>query len=279
VLKVFFATGSVPSFSDAQERARLDAVERRRGCRLAPRRWTGVPDETFRAYNAVLCLGNAVTVATYQLGRPVYACDNFGYDGLDAGARDVAAARSHFLYFASYGQVHKGLDLLLEVFASRPDVHLHVCGAFAQERDFVRCYRRELYKTPNIHPLGWVDVHGDVFRAACRQCAYVILPSCSEGQSGAVLACMQAGLVPVLSPQAGIDTDDFGVTLPSCSLEEIAGAVETLAAWPVDRVEQSSRRASAECAARYTREAFRARVRAIIGELRQQPAAPARGTR
>ena len=83
----------------------------------------------------------------------------------------------------------------------------------------------------------------------------------------------------MLSRQAGIDTDDFGVTLPSCSLEDIARAVETLSAESPERVERRSRQARDVCAVRYTRDAFRARVRSVIGELRRQPAVQAGVTR
>ena len=60
--------------------------------------------------------------------------------------------------------VHKGLDLVLEAFAATPELQLTVCGPVDRERNFNDFYRRELYRTPNIRTVGWIDVAGREFR-------------------------------------------------------------------------------------------------------------------
>ena len=56
-------------------------------------------------------------------------------------------------------------------------------------------------RDPNIHPVGWVTVNGSEYNELVRKCAFVILPSCSEGQSGSVVQCMYSGLFLCLVPE------------------------------------------------------------------------------
>ena len=71
--------------------------------------------------------------------------------------------RGRFLWIGSQGLVHKGLDLVLEAFARMPDLHLTVCGPIREEPAFEAAFRRELYATPNIETLGWVDIASPAF--------------------------------------------------------------------------------------------------------------------
>ena len=54
-----------------------------------------------------------------------------------------------FVFFGSLGAVHKGLDLLLEVFSRMTtDCKLYVCSGYEKEEDFCKLYHKELYETP-----------------------------------------------------------------------------------------------------------------------------------
>ncbi len=50
----------------------------------------------------------------------------------------------------------------------------------------MQAFHRELYETPNIEAIGWVDVGSERFREIANGCAALIYPSCSEGQAGSV---------------------------------------------------------------------------------------------
>ncbi len=156
--------------------------------------------------------------------------------------KNFDACRKHFLWVGSFGFVHKGLDLTLEAFAQMPNLHLSICGRLDWEQEFVRLYHSELYETPNIHPVGWVDVAGEQFLNITNQCVAVVFPSCAESESCSVLTCMQAGLIPVVTREAGIDVQDFGVLLKDATVGEIREAVESLAS--------SLHRSSKRCHAR-----------------------------
>jgi len=72
------------------------------------------------------------------------------------------------------------------------------------------------------------------------RCNFVIFPSCAEGQPGSVIECMHQGLIPVVSRESNIDTDDYGITLSECSIEEISRVVSDLTKCPPERCEEMS---------------------------------------
>src|SRR5262249_606408 len=144
--------------------------------------------------------------------------------------KDWEACRKRFIWFGNHGFVHKGLDLVLEAFAEMPDYHLIVCGILKYEKEFVEAFYKELYQTPNIHTIGWVDTSSPEFVELGNSCVGTIYPACSEGGSGSVIHCMHAGIIPIISYECGVEVhDDFGVLLRSCSIEEIKESIRMVA--------------------------------------------------
>jgi glycosyltransferase involved in cell wall biosynthesis len=170
--------------------------------------------------------------------------------------KNFAEARRRFFWFGGTGAVHKGLDLVLEVFNELPDLQLFIGGAVADEPDFVEAYRQELYNRANIRLAGWINVESTLFADITRNCGYVILPSCSEGQAGSVTVCMHRGLVPIVTREVGVETKDFGITLKDCQPRTISEAVVYAANQSAAALEQHSRMAYDEAKVRYTRAAF-----------------------
>lgn len=164
--------------------------------------------------------------------------------------------RANFLWFGSHGFVHKGLDLVLEAFAKLPDYHLYVCGPLTKEEDFVAAYHKELYQTPNIHAVGWVDVESPEFMVIAAKCLGVVYPSCSEAGGANVIVCMHAGLIPLVSYESSVDVEDFGVIFKDNSVNTIQNAVQEVSNLPPDRLRQMARKAWEFVRANHTREKF-----------------------
>ena len=181
--------------------------------------------------------------------------------------KNYEVCRNYFLWFGSEGLVHKGLDLTLEAFAGMPDHHLYVCGPIQQDKDFEKAYFKELYQTPNIHTMGWVDVSSNDFVEIARNCLALIYPSCSEGQSGAVVTCLQIGLIPLLSYESGVDVEDFGILLKNCSIDEIQLAVQQISGLPAKELKTMSRKAWEFARANYTREKYSKNYRVVIERI------------
>ncbi|MEO7793176.1 MAG: glycosyltransferase, partial [Thermoanaerobaculia bacterium] len=195
-------------FYNPAQRRRLHELEERRGIRLAPYKLLE-PNRAIEHADAATILGNHATQATYaHAGKPLWPVpisQPLLYPW--PAEKDFAGASRRFLWFGSGGLLHKGLDRVLEVFASLPDLELTVLGPIGREPEFERAFARELYATPNIHTHGWIDVASPEFMEIARRHIALVYPSCSEGQNGGAVTCMHAGLIPMLSRESGVDLD------------------------------------------------------------------------
>lgn len=183
-------------------------------------------------------LGNNFTIESYAYAnKPMYRIPISSTIEFAWKKRDINAIRHNYLWFGSSGFVHKGLDLVLELFAGLPDKQLFVCGPFEKEHAFIREYHSELFETANIHPVGWVDVNSVKFKEILDQCLGIIYPSCAEGGGGSVITCMHAGVIPVASYESSVDIMGNGITLTECSHSEMRKAVTRLSDLPGSELE------------------------------------------
>lgn len=266
-VKVFHAETAHPSFYNPAQRRRLADLKARRGFLIRPQKLIE-ENRAAEVADVITIIGNEQTQATYAFaGKPqvrIPISTPFTYPGPEG--KDFAAARRRFLWFGSGGLVHKGLDLVLDAFAGMPDYHLTVCGPVRRERDFERAYFRELYQTPNIHAWGWIDVGSPAFLELARRTLGLVYPSCSEGTSGSAITCMHAGLVPVLSREAGVEPAG-GVLLESSSVEQIRTAVAALSEESPRQLEERARTAWSFARAHHTKETFSAAYRGFVERL------------
>ena len=224
-IKIAYLTGSNTSFSNEVEKKRIREVYDRRKVNLLPRRQAPLISKRIESYNAAFFIGNKYNLKTYAEFKmpPVYFIKNTGYEFNFSNEKRNA---KNFMFLGSVGQVHKGLDLLLEIFAYRcKDCDLYVCSGFKNETDFCEVYKNELYHTSNIHSVGFVDIKGEAFKELAEKCAYMIMPSCSEANAGSVLTAMSAGIVPIVSRECGFEDDEV-IHLQNCSMECIEEAIK-----------------------------------------------------
>lgn len=260
-------------FQNAAEANRLLALQQRRGATLSPRRFEW-PNLGIEYADCAVCLGNESTVKTFQYAnKPIYRVPviALGHYPWPEG-KDFEACRKRFLWFGSGGLVRKGLDLVLEAFAGMPDYHLTVCGPIHGDQDFEQAYHKELYETPNIETVGFVDTDGLRFRDICRNSVGIVYPSCSEGGGSGVITCMHAGLIPIVSYEASVDVHDFGMMLPDCSISQIQHSVQCIASLPGKQLEQMARDAWEHARANHTKEIYAKEYRKVIEKiLRNEP--------
>ncbi len=255
-------------FHNAAECNRLLHLQQRRGITLMPRRYER-PTLAFELADCATLRGNEFTSGTYAFAKkPLHCISNSStvlYDWPEH--KDFDGCRRNFLWFASWGMVHKGLDLVLEAFAEMPDYSLTVCGPVTKEKDFVQAFYTELYELPNIRLYGWVDVSSDEFIDLLNNCIALVYPSCSEGQAGSVINCLHAGLIPIMSYESGVDAEDFGVILKDCSLEEIKEKVYEISNLPTSELKQRSRKAWEFARENFSREKFIADYKQFVETL------------
>lgn len=256
-IKIFHATSSHWLFNNAAEYQRLLALQKRRGVTLIPRR-TLDPTSNIENADFSTILGNDVTENTYSFAKknmrqiPLSTTHTYPFPE----HKDIETAKKNFIWLGGTGMVHKGLDLVLEAFSRLPEYQLFVCGNVQGEKDFEKLYWDELYSTKNIKTLGRVDLGSDVFRDITNTAIALIYPSCAEGQSGAVVTCMHAGLIPVISHHSGVDVGDFGIITKDNTVEEITQTIQSVATMSDDELRRRSRGAWEYARKNHTRERF-----------------------
>lgn len=139
----------------------------------------------------------------YSLPAPFYKTLN----AVDILKNRSTDAHKSFLWFGSSGLIHKGLDLCLDYFSTRPDLTLHICGDIFSEPDFVKVFDEELFSLSNIIVHGFVGVDSKEFKEILSSCSFVISPSCSEGGSPSVLTAIGNGaLIPIITHESSVST-------------------------------------------------------------------------
>jgi hypothetical protein len=256
---------------------RMLDLQRRRGLSLPGSARMVEPNRAIEHANYGVVLGNKITLDTYRYAeKPLYPLvvpivSHFPWDA----DKSFHACRNRFLWFGSGGMVHKGLDLTLEAFSDMPEMHLTVCGPIEDEKEFSSTYYKELYQTSNIHTVGWVNITGANFLQIAKNTVGIVYPSCAEGQAGAVVNCLGAGIIPITSLESGICVDNFGTVLKDCSVENIRSAVQNVAALPKEELAKLSHRAWKYATTHHSHDAFKVAyeniVQAIIFDTTKQP--------
>jgi glycosyltransferase involved in cell wall biosynthesis len=245
---------------------RLQQVQERRGVALSS--YTGVKaNRAIEIADYATLLGNDFDYETYAFaGKQVFQLPNPGTKLHPwAGDKDFSSCRTRFLWLGSSGLVHKGLDLALEAFARMPDLHLTVCGPVDKDPHFVNAFRQELYETPNIRTLGWIDITGPEFVALSKQTVAHVYPTTADACCGSVVNCMHAGLIPVATREAGIDIlPTFGVNLSAQSPAAIEEAVRYLAGLSPETLSAMAKASWEEARKIYAPEYYKMVLSAVI---------------
>jgi glycosyltransferase involved in cell wall biosynthesis len=267
-IKILHATGSHWLTQNTAELTRLKNLRDRRGVCLIPRRQTVTTCGIENADHAVV-LGGDFTVASFEFaGKPITRVpisSAYKFDWPEA--RDDESSRRRFLWIGSYGMVHKGLDLVLEAFASLPDLHLTVCGRPEKESDFSHHYHQELRNLKNIHLRGWLDMTSSEFKQISETHTAVIYPSSAEGGGGAVIHCMHAGMLPVCTWESSVDLQEFGIAVARGDVEAVREAAFKVASMAPDEIQHRCRSAWEHVRKVHTRESFAVNYRRFAGEI------------
>lgn len=256
-------------FQNAAELRRLLELQERRGATLPPRRLERLNFGIEHADCGVV-LGNKHTMGTYAYsGKPLYEVPVSSPATYAAPAgKQIDDVRRRYVWLSRGGLVLKGLDRVLEAFAELPDHHLTVCAPIHEEPDFAAVYHRELYESPNIRVLGWVDVEGDEFADLLRNSIGIVYPAGSESQSTSVINCMHGGLIPIVTRESGMTVEpDFGVLLADDRIDTIRQAVREVSDLPASQLADMAMRAWHFARENHSRSAFASRYRAFVDDV------------
>ena len=208
---IYYATGSHFCYQNNAELRRIKQLYKRKKILISPKRFAEHSYYSYHLSDAIIVLGNDFTASTIRAfsNTPIYKLNASVYnlEELNKIERNIKLAKKNFLWFGSYGLVHKGLDICIDVFKQLPHLNLHICSPW--EQDFFSVYEQEL-KLHNIFYHGFVNIKSKKFKNIIKNCLFIIFPSCSEGQSTSVLTAMGVGLIPVVTKNVGIDIENKG---------------------------------------------------------------------
>ena len=267
--RVYLGTGLNHTVHNNNLQKRLDNFVRNKK-KIPEIEWHTESMAFLKHVDAIIAFGNDFTANAWKESSsvPVYTFNNYGFFPTEKRNDEYTAVSKNFLFFSSRQQLLKGLDLLLDVFSKHPQLHLYVCGPFRDEKIFCDCYKKELFHLPNIHPIGWVDLFSWRYYDVIKKCAYVVLPSCSEASTGSVVQCMCDGLIPVVTHECGIDTEDFGITFENDDIRTINETISKLSMMSNDWCISHSNRTKEVCRDKYTSKRFEERWYEILTDLK-----------
>jgi len=230
--KVFYAAGPEPTLSNELIYKRYAYFyERHPDKKVELRRTIDKVDiqRSMELTDAIFCIGNEFAINTYaKFAKPIYRiCPSTSPRITTDLVCLEQKSPKKFLYFGGNGNIVKGLDLVIEVFAGLPDLELYICAP-ENEGDFNEAYKELLTQCPNIHFLGFIRIGGKVFNEITSQCGYIIFPSCSEGIATSVVTCMRRGLIPVVTRESGIDVRDFGYLIEDVRIEKLQALIQRI---------------------------------------------------
>lgn len=198
--KIMYCTENEPCFSLTEEKKRLDYYKLRHGKNLPIKRsGTFYHEKHFNNIDCIVTLSDNSNFIKYE--KTVYETNPTGLINKHFDITDIKENRhSNYLWFGSSGVIHKGLDILVEAFNSMPqENHLYVYGLADEDEKLLDI------TNSNIHLRGRISVESKEFIDVVKKCNYIILPSCSEAMSTAVLTGMLHGLIPIVTKDAGMN--------------------------------------------------------------------------
>lgn len=265
VVSILYMTEHHPDFSYLEEQKRADYFYERHGRRV-PLERSGrfyKREHMEHKYDSVITLSETEPFEDqYPKPHNIYP-SGFISTEFELSGKDFSIARKNFLWLGSDAVIHKGLDILVDIFSSRDDIFLHICGLNKESRKLLGIAKKE-----NIYDYGFVNVQSPEFLSIISKCAYSVLPSCSEGFATSITTSMLYGLIPVVNRNTGFNRlREKAVFFDDYHVEYIENVLNDLADRdPADLI-SLSKRVKDFASANFTLEAFESRFQEIIMDI------------
>jgi len=272
VLKILYSTGFNPFYSFQASAVQVKKFYLSHGIlipessRVLKSFWTF----QYILSDYVIALGNKLVCDSFKNLNKYIKCDNvnaFYFDvyDIDIKNKDFEKAQKHFLWFGSNGLLHKGLDLVIDIFIERKDINLHICGATKNEIKFWEYYQPFLVKSKNIINHGFVNIQSDDFKILMEECAFCIFPTASEGGAPALLNVMaNGGLIPIASKTCGIDIDEIGFVFDELSKDLIELNIDRVLKFDLETLKKMSQVVKENIRSNYTLDHYKKNIKETI---------------
>jgi hypothetical protein len=276
-LRIFYATGCNPIYTNVATVLRVGEFYKKHGKFLLDSSRLN-PDSQHAQIllsDAVIVLGNDVVFETYirydeERKNRYYKINLFFHDvhDININKKNFLKAKHHFLWFGSNALLHKGLDILIDIFSKRDDIFLHICGANNNEKGFFNHYISLLDKSKNIINHGFVKIESEEFRSIMNNCAFVVFPSVCEGGSPAVLnAIANGGLIPIITKMTGLDLRNYGWVLEQPELELFERTIDQVSKLDTNELIERAEKVRLHVRSLYTLKNYKKNLEQIIIDI------------
>jgi hypothetical protein len=230
-ISILYMTENHPDFSLREETKRIEYFyERHKRKAQIERSGNFYKSYHFdKKYSHVITLGETeILKEQYSHPKSIYPTgiinSDFAYK-----IKNHKLAKKNFLWLGSKGAIHKGLDILIDIFSKRDDIILHVCGLTREDKKQINFQCRN-----NIIDYGHINIKSNLFLKIIETCTYSILPSCSEGFATSITTGMLHGLIPIVMKNSGFNKlgqsaiflDDYKIEFIDAKLTELANIDE-----------------------------------------------------
>lgn len=271
ITTIYYATGSHPLYQNYRSKLALLQFYKKAGkmlfnsARIVPETWyLGASSADY-----YMILGNEKTKKTFDIANqisikrvlnPPFYASNVIFDFSKKSNKD-------FLWFGSFGLVHKDLNTVIDVFSKHKELNLHICGRIDEEFDFYEVYKDVLEGSDNIFMHGYVNVASTKFKELMELCSFTILSSCSEGCSTSIATTMgNGGLIPIISDECGITAKNI-IKVESGNEDSIEKAVLYASAMKCEEIIMQSKDNIEEFKSNYSINIYKQNVETILNEF------------
>ena len=275
ILRIFYGTGKHPRFSNTETIKRGLEVKLKRGDFIVESLRLIEEDYLLQTTTAdqLLLIGGPTESITYKKYSDI-PIKNINVSFLKIHDfeeiiknKNFSEARHNFLFFSGGGMIHKGLDLLLEVFSKQEKYHLHICAPIEAESKFKNVYKKELLDNNYIHNHNFIKLDSKEFRSMIEKCAFVILPSCSEAMPTSVVNVIgNGGLIPILPNSASINIGELTIPIKELTVEEIEKSIEFSSKYAPEELREWSKKVGSLVNKNYSIEEYTENIKKSIQE-------------
>lgn len=217
-IKIIYVTENEPKLSEKKEIERIIYFyERKKKKVKIERSGKYYTEKSFDNVNYALIMSDIKNFHKYNLKKYDICPTGFINKKFVNIEKKYNHSKKNFIWLGSRGAIHKGLDIVVDIFKKNKDIHLYICGLTSGDRKILKIKDSE-----NIKDIGKININSDEFLQLVNKCSFMIQPSCSEACSTAVLTGIRHGLIPIIIKDSGMDKiSNYCITSSSYKVEDL----------------------------------------------------------
>lgn len=211
----------------------------------------------------VICQGNPVHFK--DLNKPLYTVVPNAFKNIKFKNTQIKKEDNTFVMFGASALIRKGTDILIDTFEKHPEWELYLCDKNISKNLKEIGYTR---LPKNVHDCGFININSEELINLFNRVRFILLPSCTEAPSSAVLTGMRHGLIPIVMEGIGLDLfDEFCFYFEDYHIESIELTIEKHMAMTQEEKRKKSELIYEYANANFTLEAFTEHMFSILKNI------------